>query len=963
MRPRGGPTEEEPTRFRGAGAAALLERAPVLAAVDSVIDSCGQGVGQLFVVEGPAGIGKTSVLAEARSRAGQAGMSVLQARASELERSFSYGVVRQLFEHRLRQVDDAARRDLFDGAAVHAARLFDHHQIDDAAGEVDGFAVIHGLYWLALNLAEAQPLAIAVDDLQWADAASLRWLAYLARRLETEQVCAFGTVRTGAEEDPVLSELLADQATIIVHPAPLTPSAVAELVRAGLGGHAEAEFCAACHRASGGNPLLVHELVRTVEMERIAPTSDSVEIVEDLAPEAVSRSVTVRLSRLPDEAGSVARAIAVLGDRADGLHVAELARIDSRALSAAAAALSRLQLIHHDQPLRFVHPVLRSAVYQSITGRERAEAHTRAAALLATARQAPRVIAAQLLHTPPGAVNGATSILREAARAAAAEGSLESTATYLVRCLREPLSDLNRADVMVALARAEMRSGAPTALDRLSEALTMVHDPQRRASLQYQLACYQLGFGREQAATRTLEQALVERPGGEDDQSRRLEGELLMAAMHNRDRQTEAHARLDSLDLAASDGPGARFLLGVRAYSDTLLGVNRQRALADAERALADATDYPEESEFSPAYGRMLHVLILGDSFPAASRFVEELVLDARQRGGAQDLLSALGWRAGLEYASGALYEAEADIRLMFENPPATDTVETPWLYALLAQVLVERGSVDDAAELLASFEAEVGALRSDHPNHRVLFRARAQVASTRGNHRAALVDALVAGSLARQIGFVNPAVDFALGWRSEAALAHHLLGDDDAARGLAREQLELARAWGAPRTLGQALRILGVVETGDAALDRLREAVAVLETSHARLEHAYALTDLGSALRRTNQRAAAREPLRFALELAQRGGATLLAARAHEELIAAGARPRRLVISGVDSLTPTERRVASMAADGLSNREIAQSLFVTLRTIETHLTGAFRKLDLNSRTQLPAVLASTGHK
>jgi DNA-binding CsgD family transcriptional regulator len=316
-------------------------------------------------------------------------------------------------------------------------------------------------------------------------------------------------------------------------------------------------------------------------------------------------------------------------------------------------------------------------------------------------------------------------------------------------------------------------------------------------------------------------------------------------------------------------------------------------------------------------------------------------------------------WRAALGHASGSLIEAEADARLAFDGRPGEHYMETPWLYGILAQVLVERGAVDEAARILASFEAVVDSFREEDRNHAILFRARAHVASTKGDQRAALTDALASGHIARWMGFKNPAVDSGLTWRSEAALAHHFLGEDDAAQELARAQLELARNWGAPRTLGQALRILGVVEGGTDGLERLQEAAAVLELSPARLEYGYALTDLGSALRRGNQRTAAREPLRLALELAQRGGAKLLADRAHEELIASGARPRRLFASGVDALTPSERRVAAMAAEGLSNREIAQALFVTLRTVETHLSSAFRKLDVSARTQLAAALAA----
>jgi DNA-binding CsgD family transcriptional regulator len=938
----------------------LLERTSVLAAVDSALESCGRGAGQLFVVEGPAGIGKTSILAAARSHADAAGMDVLHARASELERTFSYGVVRQLFEPLLRQADDAERRRLLEGVAVHTARLFDPDQVDRAAAsDNEAFALMHGLYWLALNVAEVSPVVLAIDDLQWTDAASLRWLCYLARRLETVSVCALVTLRTGEDEDPALADLVADPATAIVRPAPLTASAVTELIHAGLGADAEEAFCLACHRASGGNPLLVHELVRTFEAEGLSPGADSIEVVERVAPEAVSRSVNVRLSRLPTEAASVARAIAVLGDGADGLHVAQLAEVDSRALSAAAAALARVDLIHRDEPLRFVHPVVRNAVYESIPGGERAEAHAHAAARLTSARAAPAAVAAQLLQAPPGAVDRAAATLEEAARNAAAEGSPESTAVYLRRALEESLPDQERADVLRALARAELRLGASTALERVSDALALVDDPQRRSSLQLQLARYQLGWNRDEDATRTLEQALAEREDGDDDQSRYIEAELLTAAIHNPDLQVAVHARLDSLRPDVSGGPGARLLLGVRAYHDATRGTNRERALADAEGALPDLSQHREETDWSLAYGRILHVLLLGDDFAAATPIMNELVTDARRSGGALAFSSASLWRAGLRHATGALIEAEADARLAFDRRPADEYMETPWLYGLLAEVLVERGEVDEAARILATFEAEVDAFREDDRNHAVLFRARAHVGLTRGDQRAALSDALASGRIARWMGFINPAVDFGPTWRSAAALAHHFLGEEDAARDLAREQLELARRWGAPRTLGQALRILGVVEGGTDGLERLQEAVSVLEASPARLEHGYALTDLGSALRRDNQRAAAREPLRLALELAQRGGAKLLAGRAHEELIASGARPRRVFASGVDALTPSERRVAAMAAEGLSNREIAQSLFVTLRTVETHLSSVFRKLDVSARTQVATALAA----
>jgi DNA-binding NarL/FixJ family response regulator len=185
------------------------------------------------------------------------------------------------------------------------------------------------------------------------------------------------------------------------------------------------------------------------------------------------------------------------------------------------------------------------------------------------------------------------------------------------------------------------------------------------------------------------------------------------------------------------------------------------------------------------------------------------------------------------------------------------------------------------------------------------------------------------------------------------------MVGEPDAARLLSQEELELARAFGAPRTLGVALRAAGLVAGGRRGEPLLREAIRVLDGAATRLEQARSLTDLGALLRRTNRRAEARELLRQALDTAHRAGAAPLADRAETELRATGARPRRVLLSGLEALTASERRIAELAAEGLTNREIAQNLFVTARTVEGHLTNVFSKLDLKARTELPAALAT----
>jgi DNA-binding CsgD family transcriptional regulator len=183
------------------------------------------------------------------------------------------------------------------------------------------------------------------------------------------------------------------------------------------------------------------------------------------------------------------------------------------------------------------------------------------------------------------------------------------------------------------------------------------------------------------------------------------------------------------------------------------------------------------------------------------------------------------------------------------------------------------------------------------------------------------------------------------------------VLGENGQASGLAEEEAALARDWGAPRALAQALRAQGLVLGGKPGLALLDEAAEVIQDSPALLERARSITELGAALRRANQRAKARELLQKGLDLANRCGARPLQERALAELVATGARPRRLSVSGRDSLTPSEFRVAELASGGQTNREIAQRLFVTQKTVETHLGHVFRKLGLESRAQLALAL------
>ena len=214
--------------------------------------------------------------------------------------------------------------------------------------------------------------------------------------------------------------------------------------------------------------------------------------------------------------------------------------------------------------------------------------------------------------------------------------------------------------------------------------------------------------------------------------------------------------------------------------------------------------------------------------------------------------------------------------------------------------------------------------------------------------------DLLEGGRRQELFGGTNPAV---YPWRSLAAVAMAALGDRAGAIRLAEEELRLARAFGAPGTIGNALRALGTVSSTTDALPTLEEAVRVLDGSGAALRRARAYVDFGSALRRAGRRRDARGPLLEGLGQSGHCGARSLARRAHQELIVAGGRPRSLTAKGLDSLTPRERQTAVLAAEGLSNRAIAESMFVTLKTVEWHLGNTYAKLGLSSRSELESIL------
>jgi DNA-binding CsgD family transcriptional regulator len=941
------------------GGQALLERDAALERIDQRLGDAVAGDGSLLVLEGPAGIGKTRLVTAAGRRGRELGLQALSARGSELERDFAYGLVRQLFEAPVVAAAPPERAELLAGAAGRSAGLFGVAvPPEDAADALldPSFAILHGLYWLCANLARRSALLLCVDDVHWADQASLRFLNYLARRLEELPIALVAATRPAQshERSPLLAALTADPSAEVLVVAPLSERAVGELARLGLGAEVEPTFAEACHEATGGVPFLVQELIRTIAEEGIEPTAAAASRVAALAPRAVSQSVTQRLRRLSTPARELAQVAAVLGE-ADLRLAAGLANVDPGAAATAADELAAAGILEQGRPLRFVHPIVRAAVEADLSSGERAGLHAAAARRLASEGASADRIAAHLLATDPAADDWVVEALRAAARTAIVNGAPDSAAAYLRRALTEPPSDTLRPDILRDLGFAESYAGHPQAAAHLEAALDAAAEATAQVSIALALGRMLQIEGRMRESLDVFDRTRARLSHSDRRAALTLEGAALGAAEIDAETADEAAPRIVELRRLideAADVPSSVF--GMLALAATMANEPADTVARLALRALAGAPKlFPEAVDRPPFFYHACISLTVAERYEEALSRYDEALSDSRRLGVLPQVLALSCYRALVHLRVGDLGDAEADARIALETGPRVPGFLAALALAVLLETLAERGEFEAAEAAAQRYRLAERFPTMVHGGWLLAARGRLRLAELRP--APALDDLLAAGDLFARLRATNPTIP----WRSDAALAQLALGAQAEARALAAEEVALAEAFGAPRTLGVALRAAGLAEDGKRGIEMLRQAVEVLERSAARLERARAMADLGAALRRTGRRAESREILRPALDLAHRCGALALTERARTELIAAGGRPRRLVLSGLDSLTASERRVAQLAAAGLSNRDIAQHLFITTRTVEGHLTHAYQKLAITSREQLLAALAS----
>jgi DNA-binding CsgD family transcriptional regulator len=926
----------------------LLERAAELDAIDAAMRSAISGGGRLLVIEGPAGIGKSALLTMAQRRALASGMRVLTARGGELEREFGFGVVGQLFQAAVLKNPET----LVAGRARLAATVLGLDGGDeDAASSADAiFPALQGLYWLTVNLAEQQPLALLLDDVHLADAASLRFVSYLGQRLEGLPLLVLAATRSGPDADPVFAAL---QPTDVLRPPPLTESGTEALVRT-IAPEAGSRLCRACHEATGGNALFVRELARAVHDENSAGRSVAAERVLSWSPEGVTRSMSARLTRLPAAARQLAHAVAVLGQDATLRHAALLARLEATTADSSADRLRAAGILTAAGGVDFVHPIVRAAITDEIPSAARARAHADAASLLAAEGAPSERVAVHIMRSEPGAgLAAACATLTEAARQALVRGAPEAAAAYLRRALEEPALAGQRAELLLELAACQGRIfELDAAADNVRRGYEAAGDRDTRLRAALLAAALAGHNGRANEAIGLLDAVrgeFADRP----EVTTSVQAHIANAARFERD------TRISSLSISQAlcredGGDSDATVLAAAAAELAMAGRPAEQVARVAERGLAALDD--ERLVGSAVHLILIRTLLVSDRFEASGRALDGLLEESRRSGSVLDFAIASLFRADLMYRRGDVFESEADARAAHGLMLERRSPMTPAIVAHLLNALVERGELAEAESVLASADLTGPPDELPSPYIANLFLlARGRLRAASADPASALEDLLECGRRQEAWREHNPAL---IPWRSDAALAYLALGQRGEAIRLANEEIELARRFGAARAIGIALRAAATVTEGDPGLALAREAVAVLSDSGARLEHARARADLGERLRDSASRGECRTFLREALELAHVSGAIALERRVLASLRQTGARPRQRRLSGPEALTPGERRVAQMAANGLTNREIAEALFLTVRTIEFHLLNAYRKLRISGRRELRGVLA-----
>jgi DNA-binding CsgD family transcriptional regulator len=958
-----GDSAAEPAPRRGSLVAPpLLERGAEIEAITEAVDRAINADGQLLIVEGPSGIGKSRLLATAGVIAGDKGVEVLTTCGGELERDYPFGLVRRLLEARLARASQDERASLFRGHAAPAASLLEPTIGVDESQLSDEFHLIHGLYWLMINLADEADLVLVADDLQWADELSLRFLLYLAQRLGDLRLSIIGAVRTGdpAADTDLIARLLL-QADTNLRPTELSLDGVKQLLSTVLPDSRDnTAVVTESWTATRGNPFLLGQLLSTLRAGECGGPEDAARVVHT-APEAVARSVMLQMSQLGGDALELARAVSVLGTTTSFLEAANLAGLDYADASLAADKLRAAQIFSDGEELSFYHPMIRSAVYNRYPTDKRGQAHLRAAEQIRRSGGDVDQVAVHLMRGAPTSEEWARGALHEAARAAGRKGAPATAAGYLQRALLIPRANRREdANLLADLGIMEAAAGEKTALTHLEGALELIDEPAERDRAMYALGQTLFRYGRS-AEARTVFRRGADAFADDEDVALRFEAGFMASAAYLVDSAHEAHERVERLTAKFVDcdelTPSQRLLMLHLAVFRAMCTPGSDAHAQLALKALGDGVQLWGATSDGMAMSHTIFALTWCGYSSEAADLAERLLVEARSRGDSLIFAEVSLARALAMYSQGRVSDAMVDAQAAIVGMRRGWNSTVPAPQGVLAYCRIDRGELEDAADVLddAHTRLRQGETRTLNVWY---YMARGRLRLEHADHQGALDDFQLVGTLLEANTLTNPGF-MLLPWRSLAGLAASLLGRRDEGLAMIDRDISLARDFGMASTRGAALRLRALAADGGPDIEMLEESARVLEEPRAStLELARTLCELGAAHRRLGRRVESREPLRRALDLAHHCGAVAVEKRAHEELLASGARPRRAVLQGADALTPSEQRIASLMATGMTSRNIAESLYLTMSTVEWHRRNIYRKLDVASRDGLRDAMA-----
>jgi DNA-binding CsgD family transcriptional regulator/tetratricopeptide (TPR) repeat protein len=917
----------------------LLEREVETAVIERALEDAEAGAGSLVVISGPLGVGRSALLDWLSDVAIARDCTVLRASGARMEQDFEFGIAFQLLEPVMPRLDGDAYDPLLTGGRAPDAWL----------NSPAAAAALPELSTVVFELSRERTVLLLVDDLQWGDLSSLRWLGYLGRRVSGWRVLVAATVWDGGNQmDHPYLDQITEAAAHTIRPAALTLDSTRTLLRNRFQQRVDEEFVRMCHEGCDGNPMALSSVLDTVAARGLRPMAEHVETVRAVCESLATDRLMFALDAQPEPVRQAAKAMAVLNGAADPGVTARLAGLDRVELAKATRALARAWLLDGGSWPRFVV----EAVREAIASDEKERLHMRAAELLFEADHPAESVATQLLEVTSAIEGWAVEPLRAAAESAYRHGDPGHAARLLRRALlASPPDSPGRGRLLLELAGVQKGCDPPLALRLVGQALPLLPSVLERAAAAVHIPPAAVRWDGSVESMLGKAARDLGKPedlsGREREVALRLEARLRHGSWDDPAQLAAAADRFDALgtDALLATG-GGRELAAVLLPNVVLAGrMTAARAAGIAHRIIEREPASPDHVH--TALPLAVRVLLMADSMDGIADWLGEALGQARRQGlvAAQSLIESDLSLALLH--TGRLAEAKRTARR------AAQAADPGWHDAVVrsstALALVEL-----EAEELGQADLLLGRKHGAADSFLVaaLYMLRGSVAASRGDYTTALEYFLDCGRYVTRAGWVNSVF---YPWRVWAAILHQRLGDATTALDLAEKEHSAASAWGAALPLGRALRLLGSLDKGERGIKLLGEAVATLRHSSHQRELARALLVLGRRMAAAGMPAAQRHIHEGNQLIRMAGGALPVD---HDPPGNELPSPMTVIGTGQTALSKTEHTVAGFAIDGYPNHEIAARLGITRRAVEKHLTNSYRKLGIHNRGELADALA-----